>query len=163
MRIDSKKVITMAYSLSVIHPDGVLELIDKRDQNNPIEFVFGHGAILPSVEKEIKGKEKGFCAEIKVPPQEAFGVRNEKLVLTYPLSKLPKGINIQVGMKFQTQGPDGEPMGVIVREVKEGEVVLDGNHPLADAYLQFEVTVLKVREATETELKSGQVHGPRLH
>ena len=65
-------------------------------------------------------------------------------------------------MKFQTQGPSEDVISAIVKEIKDDEVLLDGNHPLAGAQVRFELEVLRVREATDEELATGQVQ-KRFH
>jgi FKBP-type peptidyl-prolyl cis-trans isomerase SlyD len=42
-------------------------------------------------------------------------------------------------------------------------ITLDGNHPLADQTLHFNVEVVSVREATSEELEHGHVHGAGGH
>ena len=47
---------------------------------------------------------------------------------------------------------------VVVREVSEEAVLVDGNHPLAGQVLNFDVTIDSVREASEEEIAHGHVH-----
>jgi FKBP-type peptidyl-prolyl cis-trans isomerase SlyD len=42
--------------------------------------------------------------------------------------------------------------------VNDGEVVLDGNHPLAGRTLRFHVHVMEVRPATDEEMNHGHAH-----
>jgi FKBP-type peptidyl-prolyl cis-trans isomerase SlyD len=163
MQIDDKKVVTLTYTLSVLHPDGVMEFVEKRGEDDPVEFVFGKALLLPKVEQALKGTSQGFEIQMKIKPEDAFGLRDEGLVLSYPKERLPKEVPLKVGMKFQTQGPKGDAISVILKEIKDTEVILDGNHPLADEFIQFDLKILKVREATEDELRSGEVIAKLLH
>jgi FKBP-type peptidyl-prolyl cis-trans isomerase SlyD len=47
--------------------------------------------------------------------------------------------------------------------IEDDRVVVDGNHPLAGMDLNFDVTIVGVRDATEDELGHGHVHGPGGH
>jgi FKBP-type peptidyl-prolyl cis-trans isomerase SlyD len=53
---------------------------------------------------------------------------------------------------------EGNPMPLTVVEVQGEEVTIDFNHPLAGKDLDFEVEVVKVREATPEEILHGHVH-----
>jgi FKBP-type peptidyl-prolyl cis-trans isomerase SlyD len=68
-------------------------------------------------------------------------------------------MDVAVGMRFRAAGPDGREQSVIVLEVTEDEVVVDGNHPLSGIDLSFDVEVVMVRDATDEELDHGHVHG----
>lgn len=68
-----------------------------------------------------------------------------------------------VGMRFRAAGPDGHEQSVIVLDVTEDEVVVDGNHPLSGIDLTFEVEILVVRDATADELAHGHAHGMDGH
>ena len=70
---------------------------------------------------------------------------------------------IEVGLQFHAQGPDGGAVVVTVIEVKDDVVVIDGNHALAGVDLNFDVKVIEVREASEEEIQHGHVHGPHGH
>jgi FKBP-type peptidyl-prolyl cis-trans isomerase SlyD len=70
-----------------------------------------------------------------------------------------EGMEVEVGMRFRAAGPDGREQSVIVLDVTEDEVVVDGNHPLSGIDLTFSVEILLVRDATEDELAHGHAHG----
>ncbi len=66
-------------------------------------------------------------------------------------------------MELTAEGPQGEPVPFVVREVKPDSVVIDLNHPLAGKTLHFDVTVREVRDATDDEKAHGHAHGPHGH
>jgi len=68
-----------------------------------------------------------------------------------------------VGMQFHAQGPNGETLVVMVEEVSDDTVTVDGNHPLAGMPLNFKVEIMDVREATDEEIEHGHVHGAGGH
>ncbi|MDP7635358.1 MAG: peptidylprolyl isomerase, partial [Candidatus Latescibacteria bacterium] len=70
---------------------------------------------------------------------------------------------IEPGMRFEAAGEDGETQLIVVTEVTEKEVTVDGNHSLAGETLHFDVTVEEVRAATQEELQHGHAHGPGGH
>ncbi|MBU2824641.1 peptidylprolyl isomerase, partial [Acidithiobacillus ferrooxidans] len=48
-------------------------------------------------------------------------------------------------------------------DIEGDEITVDLNHPLAGMTLNFDVTVLEVRDATAEELAHGHVHGHGEH
>jgi FKBP-type peptidyl-prolyl cis-trans isomerase SlyD len=50
-----------------------------------------------------------------------------------------------------------------VVKVDPEEVTVDANHPLAGVELNFDVTVLEVRQATAEEIAHGHAHGAGGH
>lgn len=165
MTVSEATVVTISYTLSIIHPNGDLEFVEKRTSHDPLDFVFGKGVVLPKIEEALRGKVLGQELQIKLRPEDAFGLRSEDLVMTYPIDKLPRNTPPQVGMKYQTQGPDGDVISVLVTKINEENqtLVLDGNHPLSDAFIQFDLKVLKVRKATSDEMTTGVVDDQKMH
>jgi FKBP-type peptidyl-prolyl cis-trans isomerase 2 len=45
---------------------------------------------------------------------------------------------------LQADGGDGNAVQVIVKEVKEDVIIIDGNHPLAGQDLIFEIEVVSI-------------------
>lgn len=121
----------------------------------------GYGNLLPKIEEALEGKSEGFTATIDLPPADGFGVRDESLVKTIPRAEFPAGV--KVGGQLQGPGPDGENHVYHVSKIKGSEVVLDGNHPLADKHVKFVVRVLSLRPATEEEITHGHAHGAHGH
>jgi FKBP-type peptidyl-prolyl cis-trans isomerase SlyD len=69
----------------------------------------------------------------------------------------PNANDIKKGMQFEVQVPDGQTLIATAVEVKEKEIALDSNHPLAGETLHFDVEVMSVRQASQEELDSGRV------
>ena len=61
------------------------------------------------------------------------------------------------------QSPDGNPIPFVIKEVKDEEITIDFNHPLAGKNLNFDVQLVDVRDATAEELQHGHVHGADGH
>lgn len=138
------------------------ETIDSSEGRGPLVYLHGHGNIIPGLESELEGKTKGTKLQVSVSPEEAYGVRNEQMVQAVPKSQFDGIDNLSVGMQFQLDTPQG-PMVVTAIEVRDEEVVLDGNHPLAGETLHFDVEVHEVRAGTDEEISHGHVHGEGGH
>ncbi len=157
MHIADQTVVSIQYTLK----NGSGEILDQADKEHPLQYLHGAGNLIPGVEKALLGSEEGATMEVVIPPEEAYGGRDEGLVIEVPRSELPEG-EIQVGMQFQVQ--HGEGVGIVTVTGLEGDsVTLDGNHPLAGETLHFDLQVLGVRAATAEELEHGHVHGPGGH
>ncbi len=154
MQITKNAVASIHYKLT--DDDGLV--LDSSEGRDPLAYLHGAGNLIPGLEQELEGKTNGDAFEVRVDPENAYGVRNEEMVQDVPRSALPPDVDIQVGMQFQAQGPGG--VQVVTVLAIEGETVkMDGNHPLAGVHLNFAVEVIDVREATSEELEHGHVHG----
>lgn len=163
MIVDKGTVVTLAYQLFSINESPQEILLEERSVDDPLEFIFGNGVLLPKVEEAIQGKGFGYETKIDLHPRDAFGLHDPQLQRFIPKNNFPKEMDLQLGMKFQTQGPSGDVISVIVKEIKDDEVLVDGNHPLAGLSLRFDIKIMRVREATEEELAKDQVDPTQLH
>ena len=59
------------------------------------------------------------------------------------------------GMQLLAEMPDGRRVPLWVEEVREDEVILTRNHPLAGVTLHFAVEIVDVRDASPAELEQG--------
>ena len=134
------------------------EVIDSSKDVGPLSFIQGKNNIIPGLESEIAGKKIGDDFNVTIQPEHAYGERNSALIQVVPKSEFGENAEkVQVGDQFQVQNENGQPMVVAVAEVKDNEVVLDANHPMAGVTLHFDVKIVSVRDATKEELNKGHL------
>jgi len=152
VKVEKDNVIILSYSIY----DKNGKLLEARTPENPVEFLVGHGQILKALEKNLIGHTEGFKGDFYFPADEAHGEYKKDLVVTMPRSQFPEDVDIKKGMKFESHGPDGKPIALHVLDVEGGNVLVDGNHPLAGEDLRFDVSVISVRKASQEEVRRGQ-------
>ncbi len=158
MQIEQNSVVTLHYTLK----DNDGNVIDQSDDGS---FLYLHGAmnIIPGLENALAGKSAGDEFSVSVSPEEGYGAKDPERIQEVPKEMFDNADEIKPGVQFHAQGPDGNAVVVTVVEVKDEAVVIDGNHALAGVDLNFSVTVVDVREATEEEISHGHVHGEHGH
>jgi len=119
------------------------EVFDSSEGKDPLQFQVGSGQIIPGFESAIMGKNIGEKVSITVPADQAYGQIREDLVVEVPADKMPGPV--EVGQLLQADGGDGQVVQVIVKEVKDDVVIIDGNHPLAGQDLVFDIEVVSIQ------------------
>jgi len=151
-------VVTIHYTLK---NDGG-EVLDSSSGGEPLAYIQGHGNLVAGLEKALEGKPAGATLAVVVAPAEGYGVRDEALIQRVPKRSLQGAGEIKKGMQFQARTEDGMRLFTVTGLVGD-MVTLDGNHPLSDQTLHFDIEVVEVREATTEELEHGHVHGAGGH
>ncbi|MBS7456080.1 FKBP-type peptidyl-prolyl cis-trans isomerase [Coralloluteibacterium stylophorae] len=154
MEIAQNSVASFNYTLT--DDDGTV--VDTSNGREPLAYLHGAGNIVPGLEAALAGRKAGDRLTVDVQPEEGYGVRHEQLVQQVPREAFQGVDDVKVGMQFQAQ-TQGGPLSVVVTEVGEGTVTVDGNHPLAGKVLHFDVEITEVRAASPEELQHGHVHG----
>jgi FKBP-type peptidyl-prolyl cis-trans isomerase SlyD len=152
MKITQETVATIHFT--VCTQDGTQ--IDSSRTGKPMDYLQGSHYLIQGLENELDGKQAGDKFVIDVPPELAYGERHDALVQVVPKSMFAD-IDVNPGMTFRATTDDGE-QSVMVIDVTDDEVVVDGNHPLSGLTLNFDVEVLGVRAATEEEIAHGHPH-----
>lgn len=134
------------------------EVLDSSQGGEPLAYLHGMGNLIPGLEQALLGKKAGDKLSVKVPPEQGYGVRDEKLIQQIPRRAFQGVRELKPGMRFNSEGGS-----VTVTRVMGDMVTVDGNHALAGETLNFEVEITQVREATGEELAHGHVHGPGGH
>lgn len=146
--IGDDKVVFFHYTLT----NDAGEVLDTSEGREPLPYLHGHHNIVPGLERQLSGKAVGDALDAVVSPAEGYG-ELQPPVPPVPKSELPDGV--EVGMQLLAEMPDGRRVPLWVEEVREEEVVLTRNHPLAGVTLHFAVEIVEVRAATPTELEQG--------
>ncbi len=151
MTIAKDKVVSINYTLK--DSDG--NVIDSSKDSNPLQYIHGNNQLIPGLETQLEGKEKGTKINAVVEPADAYGEYNEKLIIEVPRKQFDSSSPIEEGMKFQADTPMG-PQIVTVKKVSEDTITIDGNHELAGKTLYFDVEIMDIRDATAEELAPQQ-------
>lgn len=146
-------VVTIEYTLTV---DG--EVLDSSKDEGPLEYLHGYDNIVTGLENALAGKKIGDNVKVRVPPELGYGEYDDEAQAFVPRSEIPAEIPIEEGIEIMMEDDDGDTMSAVITWVGADEVKLDFNHPLAGQTLDFDVTVIGLRTATEEELDHGHVH-----
>jgi FKBP-type peptidyl-prolyl cis-trans isomerase SlyD len=153
MNVAKNRVVTIDYTLT----DDKNNLIDTTSGSESFEYLHGFGNIIPGLETALEGKGQGDRFSVTVPAAQAYGERDDRMVLDVPLDRFQGAGPVKKGMRFHAETSGGFQI-VTVTQVAGQTVTIDGNHPLAGLDLTFDVTVHAIREANAEELAHGHVH-----
>ena len=109
----------------------------------PLAFTLGSGQVIPGFDVAVTGMRVGEKKTVRIPADQAYGQRQNELVIEMPLSRFPDHIKPEVGQELE-MARQGDRIHVVVREVTESTVVLDANHPLAGEDLTFELELVAI-------------------
>ena len=122
------------------------ETFDSSKGRDPLEFAIASGMVIPGMDKAVKEMEVGEEKNISIPPAEAYGNYDDKLVHSFPKEGMQNDFDPQVGMAISVKMENGQQVPATVKEVTDKEVVLDVNHPLAGKTLNFFIKLLEIND-----------------
>jgi len=160
IKIADNNVVTMDYELRI---DG--EVVDTSKDGDPIVFLQGAGQIIPGLEKAIYGLTAGDKKSVTVAPEDGYGEIDPDSIVEVPKDEFPEDFPLELGVEITVNTEDEddesleEEMEATIVAINEDTITLDFNHPLAGKSLNFDVSILEVREATPEEIEHGHVHG----
>lgn len=152
--IEKNQVVSIEYE---VRENGKEEILDSNIGGKPLEFIMGAGEIIKGLEEAVAEMSVGDKKQVIIAPVNAYGEYVSDYIQEVPRDQFV-GIDLQEGMTLFGQGEDGQTVQVIVKDFNDEVVIVDYNHPLAGKELDFSVTILGVRMATEKELAYGLHH-----
>ena len=130
-----------------IHYTGTLDdgtEFDSSAGREPLEFALGVGQVIAGFDDAVDGMKVGESKSVTIEPEQAYGERNEQLVQELPRSALPDELEPAVGMQLRGSSPEGHAVNVVVTEVADETITVDGNHPLAGQALTFAIELVEI-------------------
>jgi FKBP-type peptidyl-prolyl cis-trans isomerase 2 len=105
----------------------------------PLEFTVGSDQMPRGLDKAVLGMELREEKKVTVKSKDAYGLRDEGLVMRFVRSDLPRSFEPEIGRVVKIQNIPG----TIVKIDKEN-VYLDGNHPLASKDVVFDIRIVGI-------------------
>lgn len=154
MQISRHTVASIDYKLT----DDQGQVLDSSEGREPLTYLHGAGNLIPGLETALEGNAPGDSVSVTVDPSEGYGERDENLIQQVPMAAFEGVDEIEPGMRFQATDEQGQGRIVTVTAIEGDQVTVDANHPLAGVPLNFEVSVVEVREASDDEIEHGHAH-----
>jgi peptidylprolyl isomerase len=132
-----------------VHYTGKLtngEVFDSSKDRDPLKFTLGNKELVGGFEDGVVGMKPGETKSVTLNPEQAFGDRREDLVLKLPKNEFPQHITPSVGLQLKMSNANGANLTVVITEVGEDAVTLDGNHPLAGQTIVFDIELIEIEE-----------------
>ena len=130
-----------------VHYHGTLrtgETFDSSEGREPLEFTVGSGQVIKGFDEGVKGMSVGEKKTVEIPVGDAYGEKNEELIIEFPKAQFPADMNPEVGQQLMMSNGSEQSFPVVIKEVKDDSVLLDANHPLAGQDLVFDIELVEI-------------------
>jgi FKBP-type peptidyl-prolyl cis-trans isomerases 2 len=117
---------------------------DSSEGRAPLEFTVGSGQVIKGFDDALMNMAIGEKKTVTIPVADAYGERNDSMMMEYPKSDFPADMQPEPGMQLQMSDNQGNVFPVVIAEVLEDVVVLDANHPLAGQDLTFDLELVSI-------------------
>lgn len=148
MKITNETTVTINYTLT--ETGG--EILEKTEKGEPVTYLQGLEMMLPALEEALEGKVPGDKVKVDLKKDDAFGERTDELVIKIPVEDFEDPDKLSEGDEIIVGNGEEEALMVII-DIAEKEITLDGNHPYAGKDVSFEIEVIEVHKTTDEDLE----------
>lgn len=130
-----------------VHYHGKLrngDTFDSSEGRDPLEFTVGGGQVIKGFDYGVMGMQVGDKKTVEIAVQDAYGEKQDEMIIEFPKDQFPPEMNPEVGMQLMMNNGAGQQFPVTVAEVRDESVVLDANHPLAGQDLVFDIELVSI-------------------
>jgi peptidylprolyl isomerase len=130
-----------------VHYTGKLadgSIFDSSEGEEPLIFTIGDEELIEGFEEGVMGMAAGEKKTVTIAPDKAYGEPHDDMLLEVPLSEMPDDMELEVGDELELTNEEDEPMVVLVSQLNDKSVILDGNPPLAGETLTFDLELVAI-------------------
>ena len=130
-----------------VHYTGKLvngEQFDSSVGKEPLEFTVGAGQMIKGFDAAMPGMTIGEKKTINIAPEDGYGEKSEEAIIEFPRENVPADMKLEPGMPLTLSNQDGQPVPVIIIDVKDDVIILDANHFLAGEELVFDIELVEI-------------------
>ena len=130
-----------------VHYHGTLrngETFDSSNGRDPLEFTVGSGQVIRGFDEGVKGMKVGEKKKVEISVKDAYGEKQQEMMIEFPKDQFPPDMNPEVGMQLMMSNGSGQNFPVTVAEIRDSSIVLDANHPLAGQDLIFDLELVSI-------------------
>lgn len=135
--------VTMHFTLAL--EDGTVA--DASIDGQPMIFTMGDGTMVEGLEMVLYGLKVGDKQSLSIDPRDTFGFPEPENIHTLPVTNFPDDLKIEEGMIIGFNTPSGDEIPGAIIEIKDDEVKVDFNHPLAGHEVVFSVEIVDIKPA----------------
>ena len=140
MQVKTGDVVRVHYTGTLL--DG--SQFDSSVGRNPLEFTVGAGQMIAGFDAGVLGMIVGEKKTLQIDPDHGYGQSNPEAIIEFPRTNVPEGMELEIGMQLNLQNEYGQPVPVVIMDIREDVVVMDANHSLAGKDLIFEVELVEI-------------------
>ena len=118
---------------------------DSSEGREPLEFQVGAGMVIKGFDSGVLEMQVGDKKTVQIPVDQAYGPKNEELVMDFPKANSPSDLSPEVGMELQMSNAQGQVFPVKVAAIGTEFITLDANHPLAGEELVFDIELVEIK------------------
>ena len=111
------------------------------DSEEALEFQVGAGMVIPGFEDAVLGLAEGEERSVRIPPDQAYGPRDERLVTKLDRSLFEDVDAVEIGQHLDLEDQAGNRYHADVVGIEDDGITVDLNHHLAGEALTFDVRV----------------------
>lgn len=119
-------------------------IFDSSEGRDPLEFTVGAGQMIKGFDAGVQGMRVGDKKTLQIPAAEAYGERDEEAIIEFPAENVPSDMKLEPGMQLSLRNQYGQPVPVVVLEIREEHIIMDANHSLAGKELVFDVELVEI-------------------